>query len=88
MEENRLEITIITPESRQEQLIATSLIVPLEDGYWGILPKHMNMVATLSAGKITVKTSDGQMQFKVSDGWVEVFHDRVIILTSDFERLQ
>lgn len=88
MEENRLEITIITPESKQEKIIATSLIVPLQDGYWGILPKHINMVSTLSTGKITIKTEEGNVHFKVNDGWMEVFHNRVIILTSNFDRLQ
>ncbi|NLI39758.1 MAG: F0F1 ATP synthase subunit epsilon [Caldisericales bacterium] len=83
-----LNITIITPESREEKLVATSLIVPLEDGYWGILPRHMNMVATMKSGKITAKTEKGELVYNVSDGWIEVFHDRIIILTTDFKKVQ
>ena len=79
-----LTITIITPDSKQEDFKAKSLIVPLEDGYWGILPKHSNMVAVLSSGKITIKSVDKQVQYRIDEGWVEVFHNRVIILTPDF----
>ncbi len=82
---NELTVTIITPEAKQEDYEAISLIVPLEDGYWGILPKHSNMVAVLSKGNIKVKTSKGEVVFKIEDGWIEVFHNRVIILTTGFE---
>ncbi len=85
---DQLNITIITPESREEKLVATSIIVPLEDGYWGILPKHINMVATLKSGKITAKTAKGDLVYNVSDGWIEVFHDKIIILTTDFKKVQ
>ena len=83
-----LNVTIITPESREEAISATSLIVPLQDGYWGILPKHMNMVAVLASGKITAKTTSGVVHFKIPEGWIEIFHDRVIILTPDFQRIE
>lgn len=79
-------VTIITPESREENIRTSSLVVPLPDGYWGILPKHINMVATLAKGKITAKTSTGELVFTIPSGWIEVFHDKVIILTPDFQR--
>lgn len=82
---NELTVTIITPEAKQEDYEASSLIVPLEDGYWGILPKHSNMVAVLSKGNVKIKTSKGEVVFKIDDGWIEVFHNRVIILTTGFE---
>jgi F0F1-type ATP synthase epsilon subunit len=79
-------VTIITPESREEIIRTSSLVVPLTDGYWGILPKHINMVATLAKGKITAKTTSGDLTFIIPSGWIEVFHDKVIILTPDFQR--
>lgn len=80
-----LTVTIITPEAKQEDYKAKSLMVPLEDGYWGILPKHSNMVAVLTKGKIKVKTSSKEIVFNIEEGWIEVFHDRVMILTTGFE---
>lgn len=82
-----LDVTIITPESKQHSFVTNSLMVPLEDGYWGILPGHTNMVANLGKGKITAKESSGDSVFVIDKGWIEVFHDRVIIITSNFERV-
>ena len=82
-----LEVTIITPESKQNSFVTNSLMVPLEDGYWGILPGHTNMVASLGKGKIIAKETDGDILFLIDKGWIEVFHDRVIIITPEFERV-
>ncbi|MEZ4813399.1 MAG: hypothetical protein R2883_08030 [Caldisericia bacterium] len=40
--------------------------------------KHSNMVAVLSK-KCKNQTSKGEVVFKIDDGWIEVFHNRVII---------
>jgi F0F1-type ATP synthase epsilon subunit len=82
-----LEVTIITPESKQNSFTTGSLMVPLEDGYWGILPGHINMVANLAKGKITAKAESGDIVYLIHKGWIEVFHDRVIIITPEFERM-
>jgi F-type H+-transporting ATPase subunit epsilon len=79
-----LTVTIITPDAKQEDFSANSIVVPLEDGYWGILPKHSNMVAVLSSGKIKIKLSGKEIQYQIEEGWIEVFHNRIIILTPDF----
>jgi len=79
-----LQVTIITPESVQEQFEADSLVVPLEDGYWGILPKHSNMVATLVKGKVKARTKGGEKVYEIPEGWIQVFHNRIIILTPSF----
>jgi F-type H+-transporting ATPase subunit epsilon len=80
-----LTVTIITPEAKQEDFKASSIVVPLEDGYWGILPNHSNMVAVLASGKVKIKTSKGEIIYDIPDGWIEIFHNRVIILTPSFE---
>jgi F-type H+-transporting ATPase subunit epsilon len=82
-----LDVTIITPESKQNSFSTNSLMVPLEDGYWGILPGHTNMVASLGKGKITAKETDGDIVFRINSGWIEVFHDKIIIITPEFERI-
>lgn len=82
-----LEVTIITPESKQNSFVTSSLMVPLEDGYWGILPGHANMVASLGKGKISAKEANGDIVFVISEGWIEVFHDKIIIITPEFERV-
>jgi F0F1-type ATP synthase epsilon subunit len=82
-----LEVTIITPESKQNAFKASSLMVPLDDGYWGILPGHINMVANLAKGKISAKSDSGDLFFTINKGWIEVFHDKVIIITPEFERI-
>ncbi|MBP7732250.1 MAG: F0F1 ATP synthase subunit epsilon [Caldisericia bacterium] len=82
-----LEVTIITPESKQNSFTTNSLMVPLEDGYWGILPGHANMVASLGKGKISAKENNGDIVFVINKGWIEVFHDKIIIITPEFEKV-
>lgn len=88
MSDSTLDVTIITPESKRTAFAAVSLMVPLEDGYWGILPHHINMVANLAKGKITAKTADQELVYQINKGWVEVFHDRVIIITPEFTAVE
>jgi len=39
---------------------AKSVILPLVDGYMGVLPRHSPFVATLDVGLVTIKTAEDE----------------------------
>lgn len=54
---------------------------PGTEGYFGVLPGHASLVATLAdKGKVTVKTASGEQTFSVSEAFAEVSSTGVTIL--------
>jgi F0F1-type ATP synthase epsilon subunit len=61
---------------------ATSLIVPSELGYLGVLADHAPLVAKLSEGKITIRNSEGGSTLVDSSagGFLEVLQNQATLL--------
>lgn len=61
---------------------ATSLIVPSQSGYLGILADHAPVVAKLKAGKITLRLSIGSTNVLESSagGFLEILRNQVTLL--------
>jgi F-type H+-transporting ATPase subunit epsilon len=48
---------------------AKEVILPLIDGYMGVLPKHSPFAASLDVGLVTIKTTDGiEKNYAVAGG--------------------
>ena len=63
-----------------------SLIFPVMDGEYGILPNHEMTVTCVNAGELRYKI-DGQWYYAaISDGYAEVVADHVIILADTVEK--
>ena len=62
-----------------------SLIVPTEDGSYGIMAHHSNMVAALSAGELQMKKDGKFVHVAVAPGVMEVKDNVVTILTETAE---
>jgi F-type H+-transporting ATPase subunit epsilon len=60
----------------------TSLIVPSESGYLGILADHTPVVAKLGAGKITLRLSTGSTNVieSFAGGFLEILRNQVTLL--------
>lgn len=64
-----------------------SLIIPTDDGQYGILAKHNNIIAAIVPGVLIIKTSDGaETVAAVSEGLVKVENNHVLILVDTAER--
>ncbi|MDI6780654.1 MAG: ATP synthase F1 subunit epsilon [bacterium] len=72
---------LITPERLVAEGQAEMIIVPGEDGELGFLPQHTPVLSTLKAGKIRIKQGGNYSEFTVDKGFIEVFENRVNILT-------
>ena len=64
-----------------------SLVVPTEDGQYGIQAKHSNMIAAVVPGVLKITTPDGaELIAAVSEGLVKVENNQALILVNTAER--
>ena len=58
-----------------------SIIVPGQEGYFGVLSDHAPMMAALGKGKLTIKTSPhDEKTFEIEGGFFEVRDNKAVIL--------
>ena len=75
-----LSIEILTPNRMLLQDEADELNLPAAEGYLGILPGHVALLANLGLGELMLR-KDGQPRFlTVFRGYMEVNNDRVTVL--------
>ncbi len=75
-------VSIVTPVKTVYNGKVSSMIVPAETGYLGILADHTPLVASLVAGKFTMKESSGSLKVIESKekGFLEVMKNQVTVL--------
>lgn len=61
------------------------VIIPAVDGSMGILPGHDAMVTAISIGELKIKIQDQWKIAAISNGFIEVMPDYVIILADSVE---
>ena len=77
-----LVIKVVTPEEVFYEGPTTSVVAPGTVGYLGVLKNHAPLVTTLSKGNLTFKSGEGSVKsFKIEGGFLEVFKNRVLVLT-------
>lgn len=73
---------VVTPEKTVFDAEATSVVLPLVDGEYGVMSGHTPVVARLGAGELRVQKTDGQLTvYYVEGGFVEVLDDTVALLS-------
>ncbi len=78
---------ILTPEKKVFDGDVVVLTVPTETGYISIMDNHIPLVSAISAGKITVKTIEGQIFLETDGGVLETHNNElVVILTKCFKK--
>ena len=75
-----MKVDIISPDKLIYKGEADSIKLPGKGGSFGILNNHAPIIASLQAGKVVLKNSDGEQTFDVNGGAVEVVKNKVIIL--------
>ncbi len=74
-------IDIITPTEKLFSGTAKEINLPGSNGSFGMLENHAPIVATLSAGTITIVDEENQQQtFEIGGGVVEQSANKVIVL--------
>ena len=78
---DRIHLEVVTPERKVFEAEVDRVEVPGLDGELGILPGHTELISQLKpAGLLTYHIGDEKGEIAISDGFVEISDDRVIIL--------
>jgi F-type H+-transporting ATPase subunit epsilon len=76
-----IHLEVVTPERKLFESDVDRVEVPGRDGELGILPGHAELVSELKpAGLLTYHIGDETGRMAISDGFVEVSAERVIVL--------
>ncbi len=75
-----MQLDILTPDKTLFSGQVESVTVPGSKGQFQILKGHAAIVSSLDKGTIKVKTKQGEEQFEVKGGVVEVLKDNIVVL--------
>ena len=74
-----MNLTIVTPEKIVFQGQATGVSVHGTKGAFEVLDNHAPIISSLQAGIITVRTTDGDQEFPIRSGFIEVANNEVSV---------
>lgn len=78
-----IQLEIVTPERSLIKEQVDEVQIPGADGYFGVLPGHTPLLATLQIGVLWYRKGQEKFYFAVAFGFAEVLPDRVTILAQD-----
>ena len=82
----KLSLDIVTPERVLVHTTVDELQLPGSEGYFGVLPGHTPLLATLSVGEMWYRIGSETHYLLLAFGFVEVLPDRVTVLARIAER--
>jgi F-type H+-transporting ATPase subunit epsilon len=83
-----LALQIVTPDRLVVQARVDEVQVPGSEGYFGVLPGHTPMLASLAVGELWYRQGQEKTYLAVASGFAEVLPDRVTILAKLAERAE
>jgi F-type H+-transporting ATPase subunit epsilon len=83
---SQLTLSIVTPEREVVRAQVDEVELPGTEGYFGVLPGHTAMLATLTVGRLTYRQGTERTVIAVAFGFAEVLPDRVTVLAQMAER--
>jgi F-type H+-transporting ATPase subunit epsilon len=78
-------LEIVTPEKKFYSDDVETLILNTPEGEIGVLSKHMPMVVAVSIGPIRIKKDGKWLDAVLSEGFMEIVDDKVIIFVDTAE---
>tara|TARA_Y100001934_G_scaffold252443_1_gene316494 strand:+ start:100 stop:507 length:408 start_codon:yes stop_codon:yes gene_type:complete len=76
-----LTLEIVTPEKRVYSKSVERVKLPCSEGEMEVLPGHIPLITTVDAGEVRTQSKGQSELLAVDRGFVEVFGDKVSILT-------
>ena len=76
----RLTLELATPTRMVVAETVDEVVVPGGEGYFGVLPGHAPLLATLGIGELTYRSGREERHVAVAGGFAEVRNDKVIVL--------
>jgi F-type H+-transporting ATPase subunit epsilon len=83
-----IDLQIVTPDRRIVQEQVDEVEVPGSEGYFGVLPGHTPMLASLGVGELWYRQGQEKTYLSLAGGFAEVLPDRVTILARLAERAE
>jgi F-type H+-transporting ATPase subunit epsilon len=82
---DRITLELATPTRLVVSTEVDEVVLPGCLGYFGVLPGHAPLLATLGIGELTYRTGRDEYHVAVSGGFAEVRNDKVIVLADGAE---
>ena len=82
---DRLTLELATPTRMVVAETVDEVVVPGSEGYFGVLPGHAPLLATLGIGELTYRIGRDERHVAVAGGFAEVRNDKVIVLADSAE---
>lgn len=76
-------LEIVTPDAKVYSEEVDHVVVPTANGKIDVLPNHIPIIDKLVAGDLKVEKNGSQEYLAVSSGFVEVYSNKVSILTDE-----
>ena len=83
-----IDLQIVTPNKLIVQEQVDEVQIPGSEGYFGVLPGHTPLLATLAVGELWYRKGQEKMYLAIAGGFAEVLPDRVTILAQLAERAE
>ena len=84
----QIELQIVTPDRMIVQDQVDEVQIPGSEGYFGVLPGHTPLLASLSVGELWYRKGQEKTYLAIAYGFAEVLPDRVTILARLAERAE
>ena len=81
-----LTLEVATPTRLVVAETVDEVVVPGSEGYFGVLPGHAPLLATLGIGELMYRKDTAQYYLALTGGFAEVRNDKVIVLAENAER--
>ena len=83
-----IDLQIVTPDRRIVQEQVDEVEIPGSEGYFGVLPGHTPLLASLAVGELWYRKGQEKFFLSIAFGFAEVLPDRVTILARIAERAE
>jgi F-type H+-transporting ATPase subunit epsilon len=77
---SKIQLEIVTPDRSLVRADVDEVQLPGADGYFGVLPGHTPLLASLHVGEMWYRVGAEKKYLAVAFGFVEVLPDRVTVL--------
>ena len=84
----KIQLEIVTPDKSVVREDVDEVELPGSEGYFGVLPGHTPLLATLQVGEMWYRVGAEKHFLAIAHGFVEVLPDRVTVLAQLAERAQ
>ena len=83
-----IDLQIVTPDRLIVQDAVDEVQIPGSEGYFGVLPGHTPLLASLAVGEMWYRKGQEKTFLAIAFGFAEVLPDRVTILARLAERAE